>query len=349
MAQGSLVNDLIRIVSTYATTKATFDLLTTTSGSATLVYRPDVWRSKAIYESRGLIVDERIITGRWYEYYLMRNRTFYGNLSQIVNDNTTVVDFPVIYAIIGIDYSMVQRPDFSIGVWRTDSAPSIRGPRSVFSGATKVESSNDPPRIVTWIPHSSRILNHDLVTLIDERGAVIELVDGRLVLKKHTETISSDIVDVARVDTNGPQIFLHRDQFVSSPDLSLLRRRRDSGLPNFVQLCKVSPQAGVFESGHWATLRFENRTVQIKKSSKRWISPHIKPNLTTDLRIELPAEISRVVLVFAGYYLLWVVTPQRTLYVAGDREFSVAPIPELANRIQTVLSYYDTLFAITDD
>lgn len=75
------MNDLIGVIATYATPQVTFNLLTIDPGQAVLAYRSYIWKQKALWESRGLIVDEKLIeVSGWYAYYLMRNRTFYGHI-----------------------------------------------------------------------------------------------------------------------------------------------------------------------------------------------------------------------------------------------------------------------------
>lgn len=149
-----LIGDLVRVISIYSTTNVTFDLLTFDSPISMTVYGPAVWRAKAIYESRGLIVDEKIIAGRWFEYYLMRNRTFYGKLAEIMPTGRVDVlaNFPILYAIIGPIYAIVQLPDFSIALWAgryTDTVPPTKR-----------------------IPYNFRLIAHNFHEFLDERGTI---------------------------------------------------------------------------------------------------------------------------------------------------------------------------------
>lgn len=90
-----LVNDLLGVIAIYTNTQVTLHLLTldknTVNGAYVLSSSP--WINKATYESRGLMIDPTLLgrdIGKWYAYYLMRNRTYYGRRLQIARSNRNV-------------------------------------------------------------------------------------------------------------------------------------------------------------------------------------------------------------------------------------------------------------------
>lgn len=78
-----LSNDLVTIISLYSTTPVTFNVITVGDSLAGQLYKSFLWKSKALYEARGLIAEDSLVEkAGWYAYYLITNRTFYGNRYQ---------------------------------------------------------------------------------------------------------------------------------------------------------------------------------------------------------------------------------------------------------------------------
>lgn len=79
----SLVNDLLQIISTYATEPVTFALLSIDAFLVDKLYATEVWYHKVLYENRGLHVSDDIIGGKWFNNYRLVNRTYYGTANII--------------------------------------------------------------------------------------------------------------------------------------------------------------------------------------------------------------------------------------------------------------------------
>lgn len=108
-----LLDDLIKVTAVYSTTQFTFSLLTLTSNLAGSLYSPHIWRSKAYFESRGLIVQEDLIRhAGWYAYYLIQNRTFYGHLVTYNRKGQIVAFIADLHGDL-----LEQHPDGRVRVW----------------------------------------------------------------------------------------------------------------------------------------------------------------------------------------------------------------------------------------
>lgn len=76
-----LANDLLATIAIYGAWPVTSNLLTVDKSIAGRAYVVDTWRTKAVYEARGLLLKDALVSGaRWYRYYAIVNRTFYGRL-----------------------------------------------------------------------------------------------------------------------------------------------------------------------------------------------------------------------------------------------------------------------------
>lgn len=75
--------DLIRIVATYSTQSVTINILSGYRDTSHDLYRLYIWQQKIAYETRGRCIVPEVLRNernRWYAYYLMRNKTYFGRV-----------------------------------------------------------------------------------------------------------------------------------------------------------------------------------------------------------------------------------------------------------------------------
>lgn len=99
-----LPNELLGIISIYATTAVTIEVATMSRDSGRVIYSGSVWKEKIQYETQGLMIDSAVIeaakgesTNVWFRYYLCKNRTFWGSAlhtSGRKETKVTPVSFP---------------------------------------------------------------------------------------------------------------------------------------------------------------------------------------------------------------------------------------------------------------
>lgn len=143
-----ILTDLIGIIGTYSIPTVTYHLvnLTTEIAQRFAYSQRGFWRDKVIYETRGMIFDDSVLTcegSNYHTYYRIINQREYGSVGLL---GRTVTMIPITDRAIGVwvsgDYLYISKPDeLSVYFIKENRLPEIqyqiRTPRQVIQAGTK--------------------------------------------------------------------------------------------------------------------------------------------------------------------------------------------------------------------
>lgn len=196
-----LFGDILNIVSIYATTAVTLELITLAREGCMGAYSNVLWKEKLRYETRGRMVDPAVIesdkrtsTDVWFRYYLARNRTFWGTVMRVrtsKDDSLLPIPLPTPATSVAVWARNGERPTLTI--CQLDDMRVI-----ITADRGKMDTRTLPfgERIREYVTCSSQVF------FITERGNVYRIridLNFPVTVKLSQLNIGNDVIGIARI------------------------------------------------------------------------------------------------------------------------------------------------------